>query len=357
MKRFLFIGLVLCFVSNLFAQDNLSALIPMPNKISVSSQAPLKLQGEKVTCYIQADSLQFELQTVESLFQKRFGLKVEQAKASSDAQVRLLIDKSLKKNDHYKLSVNDKRLEIKGATTAAVFYGLMTLDQLMAGDVCATKQQAISAIEIDDCPRFGYRALMLDPARNFLPVNDIKFYIDQMVKYKYNALQLHLSDDQGWSIWIETYPKLAGDRFYTKKDIQELEEYAAQRHVQLIPEIDVPGHTVSLLAKYPDMACIHQREAEKIIGKTGHMMLCAGNEEVYVMMDDIIREVAGMFKSPLMHLGGDEADIPKNWGKCDLCRLLMKKRNYTNPAQLMIPFFENILASVCKYGKKPILWF
>ncbi len=87
------------------------------------------------------------------------------------------------------------------------------------------------------------------------------------------------------------------------------------------------------------------------------MMLCAGNEDVYVMMDDIIREVAGMFKSPLMHLGGDEADIPKNWEKCDLCRLLMKERNYTNPAQLMIPFFENILASARKYGKKPILWF
>ena len=86
-------------------------------------------------------------------------------------------------------------------------------------------------------------------------------------------------------------------------------------------------------------------------------MLCAGNEEAYVMMDDIIREVAGMFKSPLMHLGGDEADIPKNWEKCDLCRLLMKERNYTNPAQLMIPFFENILASARKYGKKPILWF
>lgn len=111
------------------------------------------------------------------------------------------------------------------------------------------------------------------------------------------------------------------------------------------------------MAKYPDRLGIHQREAEKFIGKTGHMRLCAGNEEVYVMMDDIIREVAGMFKSPLMHLDGDEADIPKNWAKCDLCRLLMKKKNYTEPVQLMIPFFENILASVRKYGKKPILWF
>ena len=317
----------LVFSSHAYAQDNLSALIPMPNKVATSSKAPLVLQGDKVACYIQVDSLQFELKTVASLF-----------------QIRLLIDKSLKKNDHYKLSVNNKRLEIKGASAAAVFYGLMTLDQVLAGDVCATKQQAISAIEINDCPRFGYRALMLDPARNFLPVNELKFYIDQMVKYKFNVLQLHLSDDQGWSIWIETYPKLAGNRFYTKQDIQELVEYAEQRHVQVVPEIDVPGHTVSLLAKYPDMACIHQREAEKIIGKTGHMMLCAGNEEVYVMMDDIIREVAGMFKSPLMHLGGDEADIPKNWAKCDLCRLLMKKKNYTEPVQLMIPFFENILA-------------
>lgn len=167
------------------------------------------------------------------------------------------------------MSVNNKRLEIKGLGSSCVLW-IDVLDQVLAGDVCATKQQAISAIEIDDCPRFGYRALMLDPARNFLPVNELKFYIDQMVKYKFNVLQLHLSDDQGWSIWIETYPKLAGNRFYTKQDIQELVEYAEQRHVQVVPEIDVPGHTVSLLAKYPDMACIHQREAEKFIGKTGH---------------------------------------------------------------------------------------
>lgn len=85
---------------------------------------------------------------------------------------------------------------------------------------------------------------MLDPARNFLPIDDIKFYIDQMVKYKFNVLQLHLTDDHGWSIWIESHPSLAGARFYTKKDIQELVDYAAMRHVQVIPEVDMPGHTV-----------------------------------------------------------------------------------------------------------------
>lgn len=340
----------------IFAQDNLSVLIPMPNKIFSGTTSPLLLKGEVVSCYIEADSLEFELNTLSSIFQRRFELDVERVKKSSKSQVRLLIDKSLKKNGHYYLSVSEDYLEIRGGTTAAVFYGLMTLNQILAGDVCVTKQRSIESIEIDDYPRFGYRALMLDPARNFLSVNEIKYYIDQMVKYKFNVLQLHLTDDQGWSIWIENYPNLAGNRFYTKQDIHELIDYAEKRHVQVIPEIDVPGHTVSLLAKYPDMACIHQRESEKNIGKTGHLMLCAGNEEVYTMMDNIIREVAGMFKSSLMHLGGDEADIPENWAKCKLCRFLMKKRNYTEPVQLMIPFFENILASVRKYGKKPILW-
>ena len=120
-RRILQIICCLCLVFSryAFAQDNLSALIPMPNKVSTGSKAPLVLSGDKVACYIQVDSLQFELETVSSLFQKRFGLKIEQTSTSSDAQVRLLIDKSLKKNDHYKLSVNDKRLEIKGGFVCA----------------------------------------------------------------------------------------------------------------------------------------------------------------------------------------------------------------------------------------------
>lgn len=339
----------------IYAQDNLSALIPMPNKVTSDSDMVLVLENQ-VNCYIETDSLEFELNTLSSIFNKRFGINVKRSTESSKSVVQLLIDKSLKTKEHYQLSVNEKRLVIKGATSAAVFYGLMTLDQILAGDICATKEKTIASVEIDDCPRFDYRALMLDPARNFLPIDDIKFYIDQMVKYKFNVLQLHLTDDHGWSIWIESHPSLAGARFYTKKDIQELVDYAAMRHVQVIPEVDMPGHTVFLLSKYPNLACIHQRQTEKIIGKTGHMMLCAGNEEVYAVMDDIIGEVAKMFKSPLIHLGGDEADIPKNWAQCDLCRTLMEKRKYTKPSQLMIPFFENILGSVRKYGKKPILW-
>ncbi|MFR1136074.1 MAG: glycoside hydrolase family 20 zincin-like fold domain-containing protein [Bacteroides xylanisolvens] len=160
MKKVLFIGLILFVVSTLFAQDNLSALIPMPNKIISSSSGSLELQGKSIACYVQADSLSFELKKVSSIFEKRFGLDIKRVTKKSRAQIHLLVDKSLSKNDHYQLSVNEKRLEIRGASAAAVCYGLMTLDQLLVGDVCATKQQKITAIEIDDCPRFGYRALM-----------------------------------------------------------------------------------------------------------------------------------------------------------------------------------------------------
>ena len=217
----------------IYAQDNLSALIPMPNKVTSDSDMVLVLENQ-VNCYIETDSLEFELNTLSSIFNKRFGINVKRSTESSKSVVQLLIDKSLKTKEHYQLSVNEKRLVIKGATSAAVFYGLMTLDQILAGDICATKQKTIASVEIDDCPRFDYRALMLDPARNFLPIDDIKFYIDQMVKYKFNVLQLHLTDDHGWSIWIESHPSLAGARFYTKKDIQELVDYAASKNVGII---------------------------------------------------------------------------------------------------------------------------
>lgn len=241
--------LLLMMSCYIYAQDNLSALIPMPNKVTSNPNVVLVLRNQ-VNCYIETDNLEFELNTLSSIFEKRFGINVKRTAESSESVVQLLIDKSLKTKAHYQLSVNEKRVVIKGATAAAVFYGLMTLDQILAGDICTTKQKSIVSIEIDDCPRFDYRALMLDPARNFLPINDIKFYIDQMVKYKFNVLQLHLTDDHGWSIWIERHPCLAGTRFYTKKDIQELVDYAAMRHVQVVPEVDMPGHMVFLLSSY-----------------------------------------------------------------------------------------------------------
>ena len=164
------------------------------------------------------------------------------------------------------LDISEKKLSIKGSSHAALFYGLKTLDQILLGDVCNTANNQIAPIRIDDEPRYGYRALMLDPARHFLPVEDVKFYINQMAKYKYNVLQLHLTDDQGWRVEIKKHPKLTeigafrnpktgsngpDNGFYTQEQLKDLIKYAADRNVEIIPELDIPGHTVAVLATYP----------------------------------------------------------------------------------------------------------
>ena len=136
---------------------------------------------------------------------------------------------------------------------------------------------------------------MLDPARNFLPVEDVKFFIDQMVRYKYNTLQLHLTDDQGWRVEIKEYPGLVGKDYYTQEQLADLIQYAAKRHVEIVPELDIPGHTVAILATYPELGCTHTDTLPKIVGKTLDLMLCANNEKVYTVYRNIIKEISELF--------------------------------------------------------------
>ena len=222
--------------------------------------------------------------------------------------------------------------------------------------MCVTAQKKISSVIIDDAPRFSYRALMLDPARNFLPVEDVKFFIDQMVRYKYNTLQLHLTDDQGWRVEIKEYPGLVGKDYYTQEQLADLIQYAAKRHVEILPELDIPGHTVAILATYPELGCTHTDTLPKIVGKTLDLMLCANNEKVYTVYRNIIKEISELFPSRYIHLGGDEAVVEKNWTKCERCQAMMKELGYQKASQLMIPFFDRMLTFVQENGKTPILW-
>ena len=137
-----------------------------------------------------------------------------------------------------------------------------------------------------------------------------------MVRYKYNVLQLHLTDDQGWRIEIRKHPKLtAGQSFYTQEELADLIRYAAERHVEIVPELDIPGHTVAVLAAYPELGCTHTDTIAKNVGETVNLMLCANNEKVYEVYNDIIDEVSALFPSRYIHLGGDEAVIEKNWNQ------------------------------------------
>lgn len=352
------------------AQSNTAALIPMPNHIEAGKEgATVQLNGKTVikSRFSEDAFLTKELRRI-------IGRHMQLTPAiNSDAGrnfIELNIDESLEGKEHYTIEVNKKGVIIKGSTEGALFLALQTLDQILTGDVCNTSANRVAHIRIDDQPRYAHRAVMIDPARHFLPVKDVKFFIDQIARFKYNVLQIHLTDDQGWRIEIKSHPELTqkgafrtqggnqgpDNGYYTQEEMKEIIAYAAERNIEVIPELDIPGHSVAILAAHPELGCAFRHNEEKNLGSTTNMMLCASNKDVYAIYEDIIREVASLFPSKSIHLGGDEAAVKANWAKCEDCLAMMKEAGYDKPSQLMIPFFGQMLDIVRRNGKEPILW-
>lgn len=340
------------------AQTNMNALIPMPNKCIVQQNKFYQVKSTD-RIHINNSLLDFAATSLQNIISHRLNLALNISKSATgfNTGIWLMLDKTMTGREHYAIKADASRIIIAGATPEAVLYGVMTFDQLLLGDVCRTAKKQITSVAIDDAPRLERRALMLDPARNFLPIKDVKFYMDQMMKYKYNVLQLHLTDDQGWRIEIKDEPKLtSGGPFYTQDELKDLIEYGAQRNIEIVPELDIPGHTVAILAAYPELGCTSSDTINKVLGKTFNLMLCASQEGVYTIYKKIINQVTALFPSHYIHLGGDESVINKNWAVCQRCQKLMSEKGYTKASQLMIPFFDRILGFVRNAGKQAILW-
>ena len=193
-----------------FGQSNTSALLPLPNHIEQMTGKKNFAITPKTIVKTNLPEQAFCLAELQRILSERLDWDIPIKKLQSNAKsvIELCTDPTMKGEEHYTIEVSENKLSIKGNTQKALFYGLKTLDQILLGDVCNTANRQIAPIRIDDEPRYGYRALMLDPARHFLPLKDVKFYIDQMARYKYNTLQLHLTDDQGWRIEIKAHPGL-----------------------------------------------------------------------------------------------------------------------------------------------------
>ena len=356
-KRLFILGFTLCFATLMSAQDNLSALMPMPNNI-VSGKGTYLTLSNRTNIVCADKTLSFAASELHRILHERMNLNVSvTGRSTGKGSIRLMLDSSLKGMEHYRLKVGSEGITIAGRSAAAVLYGVMTFDQLLMGDNYHSSHCQIASVSIDDSPRFARRELMLDPARHFLPIKDVKFYIDQMVKYKFNVLQLHLTDDQGWRIEIKGREKLTETGpFYTQAELKELVDYAAERAVEIVPELDIPGHTVAFLHAYPELGCTSNDTVPKVVGTTTNMMVCASVLEVYTVYKDIITQVAALFPSSYIHLGGDEAAVSKNWALCDRCKMTMKMNGFTKPEQLMILFFDKMLKYVREAGKTAILW-
>ena len=355
MKRALTLITALYAALALNAQSNLTALMPMPNSITQVKGKPYRFAEGRTAIACANEDQQFVAESLASIIEQRTGVAVPVA-TDAKADITLALDPTLQGDEHYRIAVSHKGIALTGSTTEALYRAVTTIDQLLLGDLLATANDEMAPIVIDDAPRFGYRAMMLDPARHFLPVEDVKFFIDQMAKYKYNVLQLHLTDDQGWRVAIDSHPRLASQQHYTQDELRDIIQYAALRHIEVIPEMDIPGHTVAILAAYPELSCSHLKTDTVKVGITTNRMVCAANEQSYKVLCDVIVELTALFPSRYIHLGGDEAAVPANWAQCADCQAMMQERGYTKPTQLMTPFFDRILEAVRAAGKRPILW-
>jgi hexosaminidase len=229
--------------------------------------------------------------------------------------IELRIARGVGGREGYELRAGRGGVELRAATAAGLFHGVQTLRQLLPARIESSEVQrgpwTVPGVRIADRPRFRYRGAMLDVARHFFSVAEVERYIDQLALYKINTLHLHLSDDQGWRIVIDRWPRLAtyggSTGHYTKQDFAALIRYAAARHIAMVPEIDGPGHTNAALASYAELNCDGVAPPLYTGTEVGFSSLCVGKDITYRFLDDVIGEIAAQTHSRYYHVGGDEA--------------------------------------------------
>lgn len=291
-------------------------------------------------------------------------------KTSPNATVRLLLNNNIraKVNDEgYQLTVNQKQIIIEAPKPAGLFYGIQTLLQLfppeISGDSALTGiSWRIPCIEITDYPRFRWRGMMLDDSRCFFTKDEIMRFIDEMAKYKFNLFHFHLTDDPGWRIEIKGLPQLTDatrGKFHSREDIAEIVRYAAGRFVNILPEIDVPGHSSAIVKVYPNLS--RSPEDLKRLHSSGQPITANGNvlnpanPDVYIFLRTIINQVSKLFPFDYLHLGGDEVNF-RIWEKDSGIKILMKENNLNNMFEMQNYFMGQARKLAADNGKKMISW-
>lgn len=294
----------------------------------------------------------------------------------------------------YRLVVTRTGVTITASTETGLFYGGITLRQLLpaeilrsipqpSGSTTGAAQPAEPAwttpcVEVEDQPRFGWRGLLLDPARHFLPVPAVEKFIDLMALHKLNRLQLHLTDDQGWRLHLPKYPRLTevgavrqespkpgqrdqgdgtpyGPFFYTPEEIRRLVSYAEARHVTLVPEIEIPGHFRAALAAYPEFSCTGGPFAVRTRWGVEPDILCPGNDAAVAFAQGILQQVCDLFPSPFIHIGGDEAPRER-WQHCPKCQARLKAEGLKSEAQLQTWLNHRLEETLASRGRRLIGW-
>jgi len=358
--------------------DPLRVLIPQPATLQVLDGTPLAVQS--IWTFESGEGLANELQHAERILHSRISYSGLKKKKLPTATLSLCLNPSLPDDEAYTLDVTTSGISIAGKTTAGVFYGLMTLDQLLRGEGAEGGVAALPPLHIVDQPRTHVRELMVDPCRTFIPFEDLKAFIPEMARYKLNSLHLHLVDDQAWRIEIKSYPRLTGmssarvgmddmqvpiSGYYTQEEMRELVHFAARYHVQVVPEIEMPGHEVAAIHAYPQLTCHAKQVPIRTTCGVSNELLCPSSEFTYEFLGNVFRELAAVFPSPYIHLGGDEAGMPALgcWTDCPNCQALKRKlgierNDRADNWQLQQYLFDRVIDTLrTRYGKTPMFWY
>ena len=268
----------------------------------------------------------------------------------------------------YTLTVTPDAIRAVASDEAGLFYARQTLDQLIQPG------GLVPCVEIQDAPRFRWRGFHIDPCRHFMSIEDVKKQIDIMSRYKLNTMHWHLTEDQGWRIEIKKYPLLSQvsawrtefdgsvyGGYYTQEEIKDVVAYAAERHITVVPEIEMPGHAISAIRAYPWLSCTGETISTFYTWGTPDISLCVGKESTFEFLDDVIAEVVELFPSEYIHIGGDECR-KNRWEECPLCQARIVEQGIVGDSHgtaveklqsYAIRRMEGILA---KYGRKLIGW-
>ena len=394
----LFISVVAC------SQNNNTGIAIIPEPVNIVQNTGVFSLPENIV--IEAGT-QPEIKQTVLILQHRLsvpaGARVTVSNSAPAAAIRLVLNETNNAQigkEGYQLSVTPKQITIKANQPAGLFYGVQSLVQLFpkeieSDSIVRNVRWEAPCVEITDYPRFGWRGLMFDVSRHFFTKDDVKKYIDDMVRYKFNVLHMHLTDDEGWRIEIKGLPRLTEvgawnvkkvgyfgtfsppkpdeprnyGGFYTQEDIKELVQYAKDRFVNILPEIDVPGHSLAAVVAYPELSCTpgankyRVRSGEEIMDWSHGAppiayvdnTLCPANEKVYDFLDKVVTQLAQLFPFEYIHVGGDET--PKNfWRKSNAIKALMKKEGLKNMEEVQSYFEKRLEKIVVSKGKKFMGW-
>ena len=382
-KVFLIVSTLLLFIQT---HAQIFPLIPFPNRIQ-------KVAGTfsiNENTVIFANNSTNEANYLQHYLLDNYGLKIKivyEVNKVNNVISFLLAPAKIDVNDKekYQLNIDSNSIKIFAVDNAGIFYGIQTLIQLLP--IEKTNVLNIPCLQINDGPRYQWRGMHLDCSRHFFTKNEVKKYIDYLAMYKLNVFHWHLVDDQGWRIEIKKYPFLtkigskrkatligkptfdslgnpsANDKydntlyegFYTQKDIKEIVAYAKNRHITVLPEIEMPGHSLAALAAYPQYACNAGPFETYSRWGVSDDVYCAGNDETFVFLENILKEVMELFPSKYIHIGGDEC-VKTKWKSCEKCQNRKLNEHLKTEEELQSYFITRIEKYVNANGRQIIGW-